>query len=708
MAREREEDVLGEINRDDMTKARRNQEAFRRAYDAGHEDFVARSRKNDNFYCGEQWDPADRQRLDAAGRPALTLNMVLSTVNAILGEQMDRRIEVRYNPRRNGSGDTAFELNQLTRHILQQNKFDDTEDTVFADGIIGDRGFYDLRIGYETNLFGDVVITGEDPVDVVLDPEAKEMDPKTWNRVFISRWMTPDEVEVEYDEKKAELLRTLVGNGYVGDDKDIDFYPATFGGDQHIDQAEREIQRVRVIECQHYKLTKAMHWVDPETGDFRMVPHHVKAEEAQAFAQQNGLHLIEKTVRRVRMTVSADQVLLHDDWSPYRTFTIVPFFPYFRRGKPFGVVSNLTSPQELLNKTSSQELHIVNTTANSGWIVEEGSLANMDEEELQQRGAETGLVIVKRKTSEAPEKIQPNQIPSGIDRISQKAAQTIRDVSAVSTAMLGLSRPDASGRALESQTARGQVQISVVLKNLKRCRRMVAEKILELVQDFYTDTRFYNVTKDDELLGEVEEERFINGVDEDGNIINDVTTGHYDVDIAFAPATGSAAEAQFNEALRLREVGVAVPDFVMVQYSQLRKRQELSELLKSQQGFAEPTPEQQQLSQMEFQTAMAKMQAEVQDIEAEIDGKKAKAMLDAAKAASLEGYNQAAMELEKLEQEKELRLRDISLRITLAAQSHQNQRYLNKLRSGSSFALETLRAQLNPKPDPKSVSKEKK
>ena len=45
----------------------------------------------------------------------------------------------------------------------------------------------------------------------------------------------------------------------------------------------------------------------------------------------------------------------------------------------------MISPQEQLNKISSQELHIVNTTANSGWVVESGSLSNMTEEELEER-----------------------------------------------------------------------------------------------------------------------------------------------------------------------------------------------------------------------------------------------------------------------------------------------------------------------------------
>ncbi|MBM7454474.1 hypothetical protein HNR62_000303 [Oceanisphaera litoralis] len=689
------EDALARLDQDAMSKARRNQEQFRLAYDAGHEKYVALGRKCNDFYRGDQWNEGDRSKLDGEGRPALTLNLVLSTVNAILGEQMDRRMEVRYSPRKHGTGEVAFELNQLTRYILGLNDFESTEDTVFADGVITGRGYYDLRVSYDDNLFGEVAITHEDPVDVIPDPEARDLDPATWNEVFISRWMTPDEIAVQYGEQKAEELRVIAENGFSGDEKDMEFHKSTFGGED-LAGDHRKLRRVRVIERQYFTMTKALHWVDPEMGDFRLVPAHVEPEAAEAMAEQHNLLVMEKLVRRVKMTVSADQVLLFDDWSPYRTFTIIPFYPYFRRGKPFGVVENLLDPQELLNKTSSQELHIVNTTANSGWIVEEGSLANMTEEELEERGAETGLVLVKRKTAAAPEKIQPNSIPTGIDRISQKAAGTIRDVSAVNTAMLGLGRADQSGRAMEAQASRGQVQVSVVLKNLMRCRRMIARKILELVQDFYTDTRFYRVTQEDELTGEpVQEERFINGMDPEGNILNDVTTGQYVADVAFAPVSGSAADQQFAEAMRLREMGVAIPDHILVQYSQLRRRQEVAELLKNLQGFGEPTEEEMAMQQAQSEAAMAKMQAEVQELEAQIAQKQAAAQLSMAKAASLEGHNEAALEIERLEQEKELRLRELSARIALSAQSHHNQRYLNKLRGGTSMALEALKSQLN-------------
>ena len=137
----------------------------------------------------------------------------------------------------------------------------------------------------------------------------------------------------------------------------------------------------------------------------RMVPESWDEERTELFAREYGLGMLKKLIKKVRWTITADQVVLHDDWSPYKDFTIVPYFPYFRRGKPFGMVRNLLSPQEQLNKISSQELHIVNTTANSGWVVETGSLNGMTSDDLQERGAQTGLVLEYNRGSQPPSKI---------------------------------------------------------------------------------------------------------------------------------------------------------------------------------------------------------------------------------------------------------------------------------------------------------------
>ena len=679
--------------KDDREIAQDNYARFQDAERGGHADFIKRAQRNDEFYAGEQWSAEDKQKLDAQGRPALTLNLVLSTVNAIIGEQLDRKVEPVFRAVEQGNEKTAYALNKLTRVILDSVNYDSIEEQVFSDGLIAGRGYFDVRLSFDKNMLGDVDMCHENPIEVVIDKEAKEMDPSTWNEVFIARWMTVDDIEVEYGADKAEKVLLLAENSTYSDIGNFDFFGQTFGGEQtqaDYDEERRSLRRVRVIERQHYKLTKQLCYADMRTGALRPVPLTTDPEQAEINAQEYGAQLVERKMRRVRITTSIDSVLLYDDWSIYRSFTIVPFFPYFRRGRPFGVVDNLIDPQNLLNKTSSQELHIVNTTANSGWVVEEGSLANMDDDELEDRGAETGLVITYKRGHQPPDKIQPNQIPTGIDRISQKAASTIREISSVNSSMLGTSREDQSGAAQQQAVARGQVQVSVVLSNLRKARLAVLRKVLELVQDFYTEERYFTIAGDTVVNDPESQVIGINEVQDDGSIINDVTAGNFAIEVDYRPAAGSLYDKEFEEAIRMREMGIAIPDYVVVQYSNLTKRGEIAALLKQSQGFGEPSEEEAALQQMQIEHQVRMLQKEIEKIDADIGVAIATAKEKMANVTTLEGFNQAQMEIARLQQERELKDKELSLRIALAARSHSNQSQQNDKRIASQVAMKSM------------------
>ena len=268
-------------------------------------------------------------------------------------------------------------------------------------------------------------------------------------------------------------------------------YGQQFPGDP---ENARLLRSIRVVERQYYKLKECMFYVDPVTGDMREVPYNWTKKKRESFADDFGLDIMTKTMRKVRWTVTADTVVLFDDWSPYSQFTIVPYFPYFRRGKPFGMVRNLLSPQEQLNKITSQELHIVNTTANSGWIVESGSLSGMTADDLEEHGAETGLVLEFNRGSTPPAKIGANQIPTGLDKLGAKASRNIKEISGITDAMLGQDSPEVSGVAIQQKQNRGSTMLQVPLTNLAKTRQYLAEAILKLVQAYYTEERVVQIT----------------------------------------------------------------------------------------------------------------------------------------------------------------------------------------------------------------------
>ena len=654
--------------------ASRQWDRYVRARDNGHLEYIELAKKCDAYYRGEQWDEADVAVLEAEGRPALTINTILPTVNTVLGEQSTRRADVQFKPRRGGEAEVAHTLTKLYMQIADNNKLDWVEQQVFSDGLIMDgRGYFDVRMDFSDHVEGEIRITAKDPLDILIDPDAKDYDPKTWNEIFETKWMTLDEIEELYGKKKSEELRFIAENVNSFGRDSIEYEENRFGDlestDDYLgagipgDDEYRNIKALRVVERQHRRMHRVDCFVDPDTGDQRDVPESWTDAKAKKFAKQYGLGIISKVKRKVRWTVTCDKVVLHDDWSPYNNFTIVPYFAYFRRGRPFGMVRNLLSPQEQLNKIASQELHIVNTTANSGWMVESGSLVGMSADDLEEHGAETGLVLEYNRGSNPPQKIQPNQIPTGLDRIAQKAALNIKAISGVNDSMLGTDSAEVSGIAIQAKQNRGAIMIQVPLDNLRKARHYLAEKILECIQTFYTEQRIIQVTNEDDPL-RPREPMIINEMTPEGRIINDLTLGEYDVVVATAPARDSFDEVQFAEALNLRQVGVAIPDDAIIEYSHLARKGELAKRIRMLTGI-EQSPEQQEMAAVQAQMAMQQLQLEIAKLEAEVRKLQSEAAVNIAKVQDT-AETGPQMRMAELQSKLSMKEQELQLRRDLA------------------------------------------
>ena len=652
---------------------------YERARDNGHLEYVQMAKTCDEYYQGAQWDEDDRAALEAEGRPALTINTILPTVNTILGEQSTRRADIQFKPRRGGDQEVANILTKLYMQIADNNKLDWVEQQVFSDGLIMDgRGYFDVRMDFSDHVEGEVRITSKDPLDILIDPDAKDADPKTWNEVFETKWMTLDEVQELYGKDKADRLLFIAENGMSFGPDSIEYQETRYGDTENSDDyfgsgvpgddEYRNVKTLRVVERQHKKLGRASFYVDPDTGDQRQAPDEWNEKKQKKFAKQYNLTLITKVVKKVRWTVTCDQVVLHDGWSPYNDFTIVPFFCYFRRGNPFGVIRNLLSPQEQLNKIASQELHIVNTTANSGWMVESGSLVGMTADDLEEHGAETGLVLEYARGTNPPQKIQPNSIPTGLDRIAQKAAANIKTISGVNDSMLGTDSAEVSGVAIQAKQNRGAIMIQVPLDNLRKTRHYLAEKILNLVQTFYTEQRVIQVTNDEDPL-KPREPMVINEQSPEGEIINNLTIGEYDVIVATAPARDSFDEVQFAEAISLRQVGVAVPDDAIVEYSHLAKKGELAKRIRTLTGQEPPTPEQAEAQAAQQQIQMQMLQLEIAKLEAEGKKLQSEAALNIAKVQDVAEVS-PQMRMAELQAKLEMNEQQLGLRRELSSETN--------------------------------------
>lgn len=620
----------------DFDLAKRQWIRYQSAITRGHSDYQRQAKLCENFYlgAGRQWSDEDKRALDELGRPYLEENIIFSTINTVIGYQTQSRMDIAYKPREVDDQDISDILSKLGMYLTDQNRYPWKESQVFSDGLIQQRGYFDIKMRFDDNVYGDVDIQVLDPLDVIPDPDSKSYDPDDWGDVIVTSWMTFDDIKETYGLAKwRKVVSSIEKEPDFGTDNleqprnkfgNIESYTSFYVDDAAIEHA-------RILSRQYWKLDNREFYFDVSTGDLFPIPEDTPPREKKSLAKKKGWEIIKRLTKRIRWTVSTKDVILHDDWSPYDHFTVVPYFPYFRRGVTVGLVDNLIKTQEMLNKVYSQILHVVNTTANSGWKVEENSLTNMDVEDLESVGAQTGLVLEYKAGRNAPEKIEPNQIPTGLKDLVTSGVDLIRLISGVSETFQGGKGPEVSGTAIQSRVHQAAIQLAAPIDNLFRTRNMIAERVLNLIQGFYTQERTFIIVGPNDRGEEEKTPITINQESEDGTaLINDVTIGKYDVVIADVPTQITFQNAQFAQAIELRKFGVMIPDDEMVRMSTLSRKNEIAKKLEN-----TPSPEQQQMMQQQTELQLKAMQKTIEELESKVKAKESESIKTIADVATL-------------------------------------------------------------------------
>ncbi len=622
-------------------KATDNWARYEYGLNRGHTNYVEQARLCENYYLGggNQWTELDRQILAQAGRPALEFNQIKNKINAAVGYQIGNRMDIGFRPRAGAAdAETASTLSKLAMQIADNNQLHFKETQVFSDGVIQQRGYFDIRMSYSDTMLGEVRIDVLDPMDVIPDPDANSYDPDDWADVTVTRMMTKVEIEELYGTKAKDSLdeEDQAGDVFMPAANDIE--RSTFGEDDSLfsefqgsDEKDDSTKRYRIVDRQFWQMDRA-EVIITVTGDIRLV-EDVNPKAVEDMVAAGGIRQ-KRRVRRVRWLITTKDKVLHDDWSPFNHFTIVPYFPTFRRGNTRGLVDDAIGPQQLLNKSMSQFLHIINTTANSGWITVAGTLANMADGDLADRGAETGLHLVIKKDTPAldrPQKIQPNQVPTGFDRIIDRASALLESATGVNQAMSGNQGNEVSGIAIQTRQFAAQQQLAVPLDNLARTRAMLAQRMLEMIQMYYDQPRILRITEADPTGKETTTEIPLNWPQADARILNDLTIGEYDVIVTEAPAQITFENSQFLQAIELNEKGANIPWSFIIGYSNLANKQEIIDAM-SQQPAAPVDP---------------RLQAQADLIAAQTQ----KAQADASKAQAEASKSAASLELLKAQTE---------------------------------------------------------
>jgi hypothetical protein len=165
----------------------------------------------------------------------------------------------------------------------------------------------------------------------------------------------------------------------------------------------------------------------------------------------------------------------------------------------------------------------------------------------------------------------------------------------------------------------------------------------------------------------------INQMTPEGIVINDLTLGEYDVIVSTAPARDNFDDIQFAQALELKQLGIPIPDDVIIEYSNLQRKGELARRIRVMTGQEPPTPEEAEMLAFQAEAQIKQIELQMAQLEAEVGRTQSESQLNAAKVQDLTEID-PQIQIAKLQAEIQLKREELELRRQLSSDTNQMRR----------------------------------
>ena len=422
-----------------------------------------------------QWSASDLATLALQKRPGLVVNKIAPLLKLLGGYQRLNRYEPILLPRTADDHEKAKKATALTSWVMDETDYLNEESEMFDDGITCGRGWFET--GYEWDdetERGHIFVRRRSPFDLYPDPEGRKYDLSDSNWVCDAEWVTKGDLSGTFPEQKE--LSDAVSAMYDADEDDR--------GDR-------------------------TYWYDNTTSKVRLVRMWYRTVKDKSVQGADG-KTITVQVKQIRVASYLGDLVLEDVESPYEH----GFLPYMwfmpdwdgEGDIPRGIVRDLKDPQREINKRRSQLLHLLNTMANRGWFVQEGSLSPEELRKMELMGSTPGIVV--KYNNNAPVAFDTTQLPMAFANVEQACTADLKEISGINEEMMGMNVPaSASGRAIELKQQAAITSIAGMLDNLRRSKKQVMRMLWGYrgrhgpIQQFMTQQKAIRIPQADGQTG---------------------------------------------------------------------------------------------------------------------------------------------------------------------------------------------------------------
>ncbi len=452
------------------------------------------------FELGKQWDDQDVEDLRKRGIKALTINKIKPIIKLLTGIERQSKSDFKAYPE--GSEDTIISeiATRLIKNVVKNSNLEMKFSEQFKNGSIGGMCFLEPYVDYSFDMInGDMKFKKISPLDIYLDPNFKEYDLSDSKYIIkVTSDLSRDDLISLFPDGKSKINR--IGNGKINFDNVSDGvhfqrtdYPALSSG-KNVSTNDRGEPLYDLIDYFYKELGKRYFVVIAEKG---IVEEFEKKEVAEEFNAQFGGVIIERDVPVIMHSQVCGGEELYNGvaWSypRYRSFPIIPFFAELITEDLSdlsitiqGIVRGLKDLNLEYNKRRTQELMHLNSSANSGFEIEENQLTAEEEDKLKKFGSSPGVVIKRRQNSPPIGRITPMPLSQGHAQLAVENANDLKEASGVNPDLLANDSQSQSGRAILLKQRQGLAMIQEMLDNFSITKKMAGKFILTQLPEIFT------------------------------------------------------------------------------------------------------------------------------------------------------------------------------------------------------------------------------
>ncbi len=604
-----------------------------------------------DMYDGEQWDPADAAVLEDRGQMPLVFNEIAPMVDWLIGTERRARVDWTILPRTEDAVQLADVKTKVMKYVQDVNRSTFARSRAFEDAVKVGVGWLDC--GVRNDPTKDIIYDKyEDWRNVLWDSMSIEPDLSDARYIFRTRWVDEDVAAAMYPER-ADVVRRAVQQDREWSaqqwEQDEFYYQGhssrsgegaggyVSGGHSAVDSEPR--RRVRLIECQ-FRMPAQTRVVT--SGPFKGSVVESWDNALMAAVSAFGGSIVDRVVMRMHIAVFTEGHLLALGPMPMRhnSFGLTPIWCY-RRGRdrmPYGVVRRVRDLQMDMNKRASKALFLL---ATNQIFAEKGAVDDIAEarEEVNQPD---GTVIYK--AGKKFEVHRDSEMATGQVQMMTLNAQAIQRNAGISNENLGRQTNASSGEAIKARQTQGSVVTTQPFDNLRFSTQVHGEKMLSLVEQWYTEEKVIRLSGHKGQLEWVK----VNTPEQqpDGSIryLNDITASIADFVVSEQDYAGTLRQEMFNSMLGL--AGRMDPTTAMrlmtmaMDYSDLPNHEQMADEMRKLTGERDPnkplTPEEQEQMQQQMQAQADALQMQQAAARAALDEQLAKVREINARAEKLE------------------------------------------------------------------------